>query len=348
MLSIEGAELTDEDIGLISSPEVGGLVLFSRNYSNREQLMRLVSRVRALRADLIIAVDQEGGRVQRFREEFELLPSLQKIGDLARALPDQSDDICFSLAWLMASDILSIGIDISFAPVLDLDRNSCSVISDRSFSEDPEEAVRMCRAYIAGMREAGMASTAKHFPGHGSVRQDSHLELPVDDRSMPEVKSRDLIPFIELSSEYDAVMPGHLKYPDINVQPVGFSPYWLQDILRLEIGFDGVIFSDDLTMEGAAESGSYSERARLALDAGCDMLLVCNNREGVIEVLEFLENRTRNANARHARLKNISSKRMKAMRARKVVSREAFLGSDIYTRAQGYLKRIVNTPEEQN
>ena len=336
MLDIEGTDLSGEDIELISAPEIGGLILFSRNYKDRVQLGQLIAQIRAVRADLIIAVDQEGGRVQRFRQGFESLPSLQKVGDLARKQSTDLEEICFAFGWLMASDILSAGIDISFAPVLDLDRNNCAVIADRSFSDDPEEAVQMCRAYMKGMNEAGMAATAKHFPGHGSVAGDSHQLLPVDLRTMDEVLSRDMIPFSELCHEYQAVMPGHLHFPKIDAQPVGFSGYWLQQILRQDIGFKGVIFSDDLTMEGAAASGSYSERARLALNAGCDMLLVCNSRCGAEEVLGFLRNHVDpESNDRKS-----SSQRLEKMRAIKQVSRESFTSSEMYKKAQHYLSLI--------
>ena len=341
MLNIEGTTLTDEDTDLISSPLVGALIFFARNYQNREQLLALVSQIRKVRPDLILAVDQEGGRVQRFRDEFEPLPSLQKIGDLARSLADELEEICFSFGWLMAADILSVGIDLSFAPVMDLDRNSCPAISDRSFSEDPKEASRMCRAYIRGMNEAGMAATAKHFPGHGKVTADSHKELPVDLRSMDELRSQDLLPFLELSSEYQAIMPGHLKFPQVDAQSVGFSSYWLQNVLRREMQFNGVIFSDDLTMEGAAASGSYAERAKLALDAGCDMLLVCNNREGAKEVLSFLQQRFAQETDAHALEQRVeSAKRLEAMKAQKTISRDSFLRSKTYNRAHHYLQLI--------
>lgn len=330
MLDIQGTELSEQDAELILHPEVGGLILFSRNYVDRAQLSTLVAQVRALRADLIVAVDQEGGRVQRFREGFETLPSIQKIADLARANPAQSDSICFSLGWLMATDVLSADIDISFAPVLDLDRDSCSVIADRSFSEDPLQAVQMGRAYLQGMGQAGMAATAKHFPGHGGVVADSHLQLPVDNRTMDELRCRDLIPFAELMDGYDAVMPGHLSYPNIDRLPVGFSPFWLQQVLRKELGFQGLIFSDDLTMEGAAASGSYRQRAKLAMDAGCDMLLVCNNRTGAIEVLEYIQSLGSATN----------NSRIEIMRARKKWCPEDIHRSEIYAQAHNYLDQI--------
>lgn len=335
MLDIQGEELTEEESAILAMPEVGGLILFARNYRHPEQLHQLISQIREARVDLLIAVDQEGGRVQRFREGFERLPSLQQIADVARSRPEQSEDICFSFGWLMAAEVLAAGLDISFAPVLDLDRDSCKAISDRSFSEDPGEAILMGRAYLRGMREAGMASTAKHFPGHGSVAGDSHEELPVDFRSMDEVRSRDMLPFFELHNDYDALMPGHLKFPNIDALPVGFSAYWLKQIVRNELGFGGVIFSDDLTMEGAAASGSYSERARLALEAGCDMLLVCNNPDGAREVLHYLQDCPPSGWAD-------SAKRLSSMRSRKCWTREEVMSSDHYSRARRYLELIRN------
>lgn len=289
MLDVEGLSLTHDERKILAEPEVGGLILFSRNYQDRIQLMSLVEDIRACNPEILIAVDQEGGRVQRFKEEFTCLPPLRKISELTTELPQHSKDIPFSLGWLMASEILSCGIDISFAPVLDLDEKSCKVISDRSFSNDPALCQTLASDYIRGMNEAGMAATAKHFPGHGAVREDSHLELPIDHRSLDQVMAQDLKPFISLSDVYQAVMPGHLLFPNVDEQPVGFSSYWLQHILRQKLQFDGVIFSDDLSMEGAASSGGYSRRAELALSAGCDMVLACNNPEGAQEVLCWLK-----------------------------------------------------------
>jgi len=263
MIDLAGLRPTEKEIDFLANPEVGGLILFSRNYDNPLQLKALTTEVRAIRPDILIAADQEGGRVQRFREGFEKLPSLQKITRLAQSSPDNSEDICFSLAWLMCTEILSVGIDLSFAPVLDLDFDQCPVVSDRSFSPDPQETIKMASAYLSGMNEAGMAATAKHFPGHGAVRTDSHLELPVDSRTLDEVRGKDMLPFIDLVREYDAVMPGHLLFPNIDPQSVGFSSFWLQNVLRSELGFQGMIFSDDLSMQGAAESPALRFPAHL-------------------------------------------------------------------------------------
>ncbi len=329
MLDVHGLELNGEDRELLRNPFVGGLILFARNYQSRAQLGELVGQVRACREDLLIAVDQEGGKVQRFREGFEMLPPLQKIADLARRHPQERDQIAFSLGWLMAAEVLSAGVDISFAPVLDLDYNSSPVISDRSFSDRASETTALAQAYIGGMRSAGMAATAKHFPGHGGVSGDSHEELPIDDRTLAEIESRDLVPFVELLGVYQGLMPGHLLFPSIDSRPVGFSSFWLRRLLRERFGFSGVIFSDDLSMEGAAWAGSYAERASLALEAGCDMLLVCNNRTGALEVLAHLEV-----------IEPAVSPALAQMRAGRVWQQSEVEATDTYEHARSYIGRI--------
>lgn len=331
MLDVEGTSLNADEKILLREPEVGGLILFARNYENPEQLGSLTEDIRSCQPDILIAVDQEGGRVQRFREGFERLPPLQKIGDLAEQLPEQAEDIASSLGWLMAAELLTSGIDFSFAPVLDLDHDTCGVISDRSFSDNPERCIQLAKSYIEGMHQAGMKATAKHFPGHGSVREDSHHELPVDHRAMAEVAAHDLKPFAALVEHYDAVMPGHLLFPNIDAQPVGFSRFWLQEILRAQLGFEGVIFSDDLSMEGAASTGSYSERASKALAAGCDMVLACNNREGALEVLHWLKGET-----------TAPSSRLPKMRSRAHWDLNTMHADPRYTRALKYLEKITS------
>lgn len=330
MLDVEGASLLSEEKEVLGSPEVGGLILFSRNYESRAQLNELVKEIRDVKEDILIAVDQEGGRVQRFRNEFEPLPPLQKIDDLAAEKPEQATDIAHCLGWLMAVDILSMDIDFSFAPVLDLDREHCAVIADRSFSEDPKRCIDLAKPYIEGMQAAGMAATAKHFPGHGGVRGDSHHELPIDARTWDEVESRDIQPFSVLADHYDAVMPGHLLFPDIDEQPVGFSPFWLQEILRERIGFQGVIFSDDLSMEGAANAGSYEDRASMALSAGCDMVLVCNNPQGARSVLSWMRSQSIKDNPRLSKMRSRAEWDLHKMHA-----------NPKYARAQEYLEMIT-------
>lgn len=287
MLDLEGLELTPDEESLLRHPGVGGIIFFARNFSSRAQIMELVGQIRDIRPELLLCVDQEGGRVQRFREGYTRIPPMQALGDLLTG--EGGEQLLLDAGWLMASELLASGIDFSFAPVLDVDRQSCEVIADRSFSDDPDCLIRAASAFIAGMHEAGMAATGKHFPGHGGVRADSHLETPYDQRSMQALRDRDLKPFIELSDTLDAVMPAHIVFPDIDADAVGFSRFWLQTVLRGELQFEGVIFSDDLSMKGADVAGGYAEKADSALQAGCDMVLVCNSRPGALEVLDFLE-----------------------------------------------------------
>lgn len=291
MLDLEGLTLTDDEKVLITHPHVGGIILFARNFQNVEQVTALVKAIRAIRAELLIAVDQEGGRVQRFREGFVKLPPMKTFGDLYATHPDAARQHSYQCGWLMASEVLAVGVDISFAPILDVDCGLSRVIGNRSFHSDPQIAIKLLREFIRGMHDAGMSATGKHFPGHGSVEADSHVALPVDERSWAEIEALDLVPFAALARELQGIMPAHVIYSRIDSLPAGFSPFWLQDILRERLGFDGVIFSDDLSMEGAGAAGSYGERANAALDAGCDMVLVCNHRVGALEVLKALEAR---------------------------------------------------------
>lgn len=290
MLDLLGTKLQPDERKLIQHPSVGGLIFFARNFESKKQLIALVSEIRALRPELLLAVDQEGGRVQRLQEGFTRIPPMQAFGRLYEERPDEALEFAEDCAWIMAAEVLACGIDISFAPVLDVDENHCEVIANRAFSPKPESVAKLGKAFIKGMREAGMAATGKHFPGHGAVAGDSHLELPVDTREFADVMAHDGASFAALMPEgMDAVMPAHILFPKIDSQPVGFSKHWLQKVLRAQFGFQGVIFSDDLSMAGALGAGSYSQRAALALQAGCDMVLACNNREGALEVLAWLE-----------------------------------------------------------
>lgn len=291
MMDVEGLSLSQDDRDFLERPCVGGLILFKRNYDTRRQLCELVQSIRAIRPDIIIAVDQEGGRVQRLQEDgFSRLPAMQSLRKHGQASPGSIERDAVQLGYLMASEVLACGIDISFAPVLDVDESFSSIIGDRSFSDDPGEVIRLAGAFMQGMSEAGMATTGKHFPGHGAVQEDSHLTLPVDDRSWEQIAERDLAPFKALLGQLDAVMPAHIIFSQVDSKAVGFSSLWLKSKLRQDLGFDGVIFSDDLSMEGAVSAGSYAERTQAALEAGCDMVLVCNNRAGALEAAEFLEN----------------------------------------------------------
>lgn len=289
MLDIQGLSLSKAEAEQLKAPEVGGLILFSRNYESPVQLRRLMVSIRDLRPDLLVAVDQEGGRVQRFREGFTRIPPMAVLGKNWLQDPKRAIAQAHELGWLLASELREYDIDISFAPVLDLNYGVCAVIGDRAFSDEPDAIIELGGALMSGMHEAGMAATGKHFPGHGFVQVDSHLELPVDTRSLREIEAQDIRPFAALIKRgLDAVMPAHIRFSQVCSQPAGFSEYWLQRQLRESLHFEGVIFSDDLSMEGAAATGSYGERAEAALKAGCDMVLVCNQPEAATEVLTYL------------------------------------------------------------
>ncbi|WP_156115051.1 beta-N-acetylhexosaminidase [Pseudomonas sp. ML96] len=273
MLDIQGTWLTAEDRQILRQPEVGGLILFARNIEDPRQVRGLCAAIRAVRPDLLLAVDQEGGRVQRLRQGFVRLPAMR-----ALAGNDNAEQLAEHCGWLMATEVLAVGLDLSFAPVLDLDHQRSAVVGSRSFEGDAELATRLAGAFIRGMDAAGMAATGKHFPGHGWAEADSHVAIPVDERSLEQIRAKDLIPFQRLSKQLAAVMPAHVIYPQVDAGPAGFSRRWLQEILRGELGFDGVIFSDDLSMAGAHVVGDAASRIEAALNAGCDMGLVCNDR----------------------------------------------------------------------
>ena len=284
MLDVAGLWLTPEDRQLLRQPEVGGLILFARNTESPRQVRELVRSIRALRPDMLIAIDQEGGRVQRLRRDVLRLPALGRIAGCA-----EPQRVAEAAAWLMATEMLACGIDISFAPVLDLDYGRSQVIGDRSLGGDPSRVAELGRAYITGLHRAGMAATGKHFPGHGWAEADSHFDLPVDERSEEAIRQSDLKPFAALAPLLDGIMPAHVVYPAVDEQPAGFSRRWLQDILRGELAFEGVIFSDDLTMAGAHAVGDMTRRVDAALASGCDMLLVCNDRAAAEQALGHVQ-----------------------------------------------------------
>lgn len=286
MLDVAGTWLDAADRHILRQPEVGGIILFARNTESPAQVRELVKSIRAVRPDMMIAIDQEGGRVQRLRNGVLRLPAL---GDVAALPPDQAKQAATAAAWVMATEMLACGIDISFAPVLDLDYGRSAVIGNRSLGGDPKQVIRLATAYIQGLRQAGMAATGKHFPGHGWAEADSHFALPVDERSEQEIRASDLQPFEALASQLDGIMPAHVVYPAVDTLPAGFSRRWLQDILRAEMAFDGVIFSDDLTMAGAHAVGGMRERVDAALHSGCDMLLVCNDRGAAEQALAHVQ-----------------------------------------------------------
>lgn len=301
---LQGTELSSQEREWLLHPAVGGLIFFARNYSSVNQLIDLVGAVRAIRPELILMVDQEGGRVQRFKSGFTRLPPLQKIGQQLSVSSDRALSLARQHGWLMASEVLSVGIDLSLAPVLDCDFDRSEVIGDRAFSAGEEQVISLAEAYIEGMQQAGMAATGKHFPGHGLVAHDSHLTLPDSDLSLEAVRDSHMRVFTALADKLNGIMPAHIVFSAVDSRPVGFSKRWLQSILREQLGFRGVIFSDDLAMEGAGWAGGYPERAEAALTAGCDLVLVCNQPAGARQVLEHLSRQGYQGNSRLHKLKH--------------------------------------------
>ena len=290
MLDVEGVRLTDADRRRLNHPLAGGVILFSRNYANGAQLTGLTEEIHALRnPPLIIAVDHEGGRVQRFRDGFTAIPAMRELGWAWDHGQQHARQLAQEIGVVLAAELLAHGVDLSFAPVLDLDRGISTVIGDRGFHSDPLAVGELARAVLHGLKQAGMNGVGKHFPGHGTVSADSHHEIPVDDRTYADIEASDLEPFRRLiDAGVGGIMPAHVIYPRVDDQPAGFSSVWLTQVLRGRLGFDGVIFSDDLSMEGARVAGGVTDRARAAFGAGCDMVLLCNSPEAADELLDNL------------------------------------------------------------
>lgn len=285
MLDLEGVSLTRAEQRLLSRPEIGGVILFGRNVVDAEQVIALCTSIRRVRPDILLGIDQEGGRVQRLRKGVTRMPSMARLGHCYPEEPARCLRLCQDAGWLLGMEMSACGLDISFAPVLDVDTGRSSVIGDRSFSSDPQAVTAMAGAFIEGLHEAGMAAVGKHFPGHGNVTADSHLELPIDDRPLKTLREHDLVPFAALASRLNGIMPAHVVYSAFDERPAGFSPNWL-GMLREDLGFKGAIFSDDLTMAGAHVAGGPGDRALAALKAGCDMVLICNDRDAALAVVD--------------------------------------------------------------
>jgi beta-N-acetylhexosaminidase len=326
MLDVEGLTLAPHEKEIINHPNTGAVILFSRNYESPEQVTELIANIRAARqGDLLIAVDQEGGRVQRFQNGFTRLPPASCYA--------QAPELAELAGWLMASELLAVGVDFSFAPVLDIDCGISEIIGNRSFSTDHELTTRLSSAFRKGMHAAGMAATGKHFPGHGAVALDSHLTLPVDERDLDSIRNKDLLPFKQLIAEgLEGIMPAHVLYPNIDANPAGFSPFWIQQILRKELNFNGTVFSDDLSMEGAASVGDFPERARLAQQAGCDMILVCNNPRAAEQVLDSLP----------ITQDPLREQRLNSMRGKPQMNREQLMNCEKWQKISAQINQTYN------
>jgi len=289
MLDVEGAELNDADRARLADPLVGGVILFKRNYVSPAQIATLTAEIRALRRpSLLIAVDHEGGRVQRFREGYTLIPAMAELGVLWDADRAAARSRAEAAGFVLASELAASGVDFSFTPVLDLDFGRSGVIGNRALHRNPDAVSDLAGGLIAGLARAGFAAVGKHFPGHGFAAEDSHAEIPTDPRPLTELQAADLVPYERLRAQLAGIMPAHVIYPAVDRVPAGFSRIWLQDILRGELAFDGVIFSDDLSMEAAAVAGGIAARAGAALAAGCDMVLVCNRPDLADQLLGSL------------------------------------------------------------
>jgi len=293
MIDLVGTIISEQEREWLANPLVGGVILFTRNYHSLEQLEALVEDIHqsAKRmTPLLVAVDHEGGRVQRFRDGFTRLPAAAEIGVIYRDDRKRGRRLAEQAGWVMASELRAVGVDFSFAPVLDIDYGVSSVIGDRAFYNTADGVADLASNYIAGMKQAGMSSVGKHFPGHGAVEVDSHLALPVDERPLVDIEMADLVPFERLiANGLSGIMPAHILYSNIDQELAGFSTYWLQHVLRGQLQFQGVIFSDDLSMGGAIGAGNITERASKALAAGCDMVLVCNDPASIESLLNELK-----------------------------------------------------------
>jgi beta-N-acetylhexosaminidase len=335
MVDVAGLELTPEDRDVLRHPLVGSVILFTRNYRDSAQLAKLVADIHAVRSPaLIVAVDQEGGRVQRFRPEFSLLPPPRRIGheyDLDRK---SGVTLARSMGWLMAAELRAHGVDLSFAPCVDLDYGVSEVIGDRAFHAKPEAVAELALAWVRGMHDAGMAATAKHFPGHGAVVADSHQSLPVDRRDWSELAA-DVLPYRRLiANGLPGVMVAHVLFPAVAPEPASLSRRWIQNALREELRFEGAIFTDDLSMGGAKEFGDIVARASAALAAGCDVLPVCNDRASVVTLLDQLDHE----------IQPSSHLRLVRMRGKAAPERGALLAGEPWRASQELLARSQAAP----
>jgi beta-N-acetylhexosaminidase len=330
MLDVVGKTLNRDDKRRLAHPMTGGVILFARHYESRAQLVALTDAIRAIRPDLLIAVDHEGGRVQRFRTDgFTVLPSMGKLGALWDQDVLQATKVATAVGYVLAAELRACGIDMSFTPVLDLDYGHSKVIGDRAFHRDPRVVALLAKSLNHGLALAGMSNCGKHFPGHGFAQADSHVAMPTDERPLDEILGNDVAPYDWLGLSLSAVLPAHVVYPQVDTKPAGFSRIWLQDILRGKLGFEGAIFSDDLSMEAARQGGTLTEGATAALEAGCDMVLICNQSDEAEKVLKALR----------VRPSKESRRRLKRMRPRgKALSWSKLMDEPRYAEAQRLLR----------
>ena len=333
MLDVVGKTLTDDDARRLAHPMTGGVILFARHFESRAQLVALTDAIRAVRDDLLIAVDHEGGRVQRFRTDgFTVLPPMRRLGELWDKDVLLSTKLATAIGYILASELRACGIDLSFTPVLDLDYGQSKAIGDRAFHRDPRVVTLLAKSLNHGLALAGMANCGKHFPGHGYVEADSHVAVPVDDRPLDAILTEDAMPYDWLGLSLAAVMPGHVIYPQVDAKPAGFSRTRVQEILRGRLRFTGAVFSDDLSMEAARQGGTLTEAAQAALAAGCDMVLVCNQPDEAEKVL----------NALHVEPSKASHRRMRRLRARGKAPRWSRFATDpAYLSAQALLRSTM-------
>jgi len=339
MLDLEGYSLTPADRTLLREPAVGGVILFARNYESPAQLSDLVAGIRAVRTPpLLIAVDHEGGRVQRFREGFTAIPPMRDLGRQYDSDMNAALALARTAGWLIASELRAVDIDLSFAPCVDLDWGLSEVIGNRAFHRSPGVVSELSSAFCRGMRDGGMAAVAKHFPGHGAVVADSHEQLPVDRRSYGDLLD-DMRPYEKLigARQLAGVMLAHIVYSELDPVPAGFSPYWIQNQLRQQLGFDGAVFCDDLSMKATKKFGSMARRARLALDSGCDMILICNDRPAAMAAVASLRDYSN----------PLSLVRLARLHGTGHVMRETLLASDEWQSATNRLNEGLNRPALQ-
>lgn len=289
MLDLDGFSLTDQEVNLLSNPFVAGIILFSRNFKSKSQVQSLCEEIQSINPALAIAVDHEGGRVQRFKRGYTIIPSMHQLTNYCMKNNFKNISFAQDVGWVMAAEVIASGVDFSFAPVLDLDLSRSSIIGDRSFGDAPDTVIRIANAFIDGMNEAGMKAIGKHFPGHGGIHADSHHEFAEDTRTFDELETHDLLPFDHLKNKLGGIMTAHISFAEIDTNIATFSKFWLSKILRNKMNYQGIIFSDDLSMKGAHYKGSIPQKIEHAFDAGCNILLICNDRPTALEALNFMK-----------------------------------------------------------